>query len=84
MFKLYLSELNQRGADLRQRIVGARAWDEDRRALLLEAGSPDWFTLDGFQAAVRDLREEKKDQPKAQEILDQLESWVDETGIARL
>ncbi|NIN37314.1 MAG: hypothetical protein GTO67_00885 [Gammaproteobacteria bacterium] len=23
MFKLYLSELNQRGADLRQRIVGA-------------------------------------------------------------
>ena len=62
----------------------ARAWDEDRRARLLEAGSPDWFTLDGFQAAVRDLREEKKDQPKAQEILDQLESWVDETGIARL
>ena len=62
----------------------ARAWDADRRARLVEGGNTAWFTLDAFREAVRGLRAEKKDQPKALEILDQLESWVDETGIARL
>ncbi|HET6592916.1 MAG TPA: exodeoxyribonuclease I [Xanthomonadales bacterium] len=61
-----------------------RAWDEDRRARLVAAAGSAWFTLGAFREAVRDLREEKMDEPGALEILDQLEAWVDETGISRL
>jgi exodeoxyribonuclease-1 len=61
-----------------------RAWDEDRRTRLVEAAGSAWFALGAFREAVRDLRKEKMDEPGALEILDQLESWVDQTGISRL
>ena len=60
------------------------AWDRDRKARLLETSDPAYFTLSNFKAAVRELRELKKDEPRAIRILDQLDAWVIETGISDL
>jgi len=62
----------------------ARTWDQDRKARLVETTDPDYFTLNDFQIAQRELRELKKDQPEALRILDQLDAWVIESGIAGL
>ncbi|MFC1689430.1 exodeoxyribonuclease I [Pseudomonadota bacterium] len=61
-----------------------RAWDEDRRIRLIETEDPDYFTLPGFRNAVRELREMKKEEPESLEILDKLEAWVIDCGIAGL
>jgi exodeoxyribonuclease-1 len=62
----------------------ALAWDQDRKARLLETTDPAYFTLSNFQEAVRELRELKKDEPRAIGILDQLDAWAIETGISGL
>lgn len=59
-------------------------WDKDRRARLVTAGDPGYFTLESFKAAVGELRESRADDLKAQEILDKLEAWVLEKGLQDL
>jgi exodeoxyribonuclease-1 len=60
------------------------AWDKDRRARLVETRDPAYFTLEDFHHAMRDLRGDNKDDPAALEILDKLDAWVLETGLAGL
>jgi exodeoxyribonuclease-1 len=62
----------------------ARAWDRDRRARLTEAGDRDHFTLEDFRQTMQELREEQNADPEALDILDQLDAWVLETGMADL
>lgn len=62
----------------------SQAWDKDRRIRLKEINDPDYFTLSDFQNAVRELREQKKEEPDGQRILDKLEAWVIESGISGL
>jgi exodeoxyribonuclease-1 len=61
-----------------------RMWDRDRKARLVETEDPAYFTLSDFKVAIRELREQKKDDPEALRILDQLDSWVIESGISAL
>jgi exodeoxyribonuclease-1 len=67
--------LNQKEQDI---------WDKDRRTRLVETQDPDYFTFDQFRNVVRELREEKKAEPGALEILDRLDAWVLEIGLTRL
>ena len=60
----------------------ARHWDRDRRARLIDSADSDFFTLGNFRQVMRDAREEKRDDPKAQRILDQLDAWVREIGMS--
>ena len=60
------------------------AWDKDRRARLVETRDPAYFTLEDFHHAMQDLRADKKDEPAALKILDKLDAWVVETGLAGL
>jgi exodeoxyribonuclease-1 len=62
----------------------AQAWDRDRRARLIEADDRDHFTLEDFRRAMQELREEENADPEALDILDQLDAWVLETGMADL
>jgi exodeoxyribonuclease-1 len=62
----------------------ARAWDKDRKARLIETSDPAYFTLNDFRIAMRELREQKKGDPEAMRILDQLDAWVIESGITGL
>ena len=61
-----------------------RLWDKDRKARLADTEDPAYFTLSDFKAATRELREQKQNEPQALEILDQLDSWVIESGISAL
>jgi exodeoxyribonuclease-1 len=61
-----------------------QAWDRDRRARLIEAGDRDHFTLGDFRRVMQELREEKNADPDALDILDKLDAWVLETGVADL
>lgn len=61
-----------------------RAWDSYRKARLVETEDPAYFTLRDYRQAVTALREERKDDPIALEILDKLDSWVRETGLEAL
>jgi len=61
-----------------------RVWDRDRRARLLDAAASGYFTLEDFHNAMAAQREENKDRPEAQRILDQLDAWVLETGLSDL
>jgi exodeoxyribonuclease-1 len=67
--------LNQKEQDI---------WDKDRRTRLVETEDPDYFTFDQFRNVMRELREEKKAEPGALEILDRLDAWVLEIGLTRL
>jgi exodeoxyribonuclease I len=60
------------------------AWDRDRRSRLVDNADPAYFTLADFRQVVAQLRETKADEPPAMRILDRLEAWVIETGIAEL
>jgi exodeoxyribonuclease I len=60
------------------------AWDRDRRTRLVDNTDPAYFTLADFRQVVAELREARADQPSAMRILDRLEAWVIETGIAEL
>jgi exodeoxyribonuclease-1 len=62
----------------------ARAWDQDRKTRLVDTTDPAYFTLNDFRIAMRELREQKKSEPQALRILDQLDAWVIETGITEL
>jgi exodeoxyribonuclease-1 len=62
----------------------ARVWDRDRRARLVDGAEPDYFALGDFRRVMQELRDQEMDDPKALEILDQLDAWVLETGIADL
>ena len=61
-----------------------RSWDQDRRARLIDSEDSTLFTLKGFRQAMQELREQKKDDVEAMNILDQLDSWVRENGMAQL
>jgi exodeoxyribonuclease-1 len=62
----------------------AQAWDRDRRGRLIEAGDRNRFTLEDFRQEIQALRAEKSGNPEALDILDQLDAWVLETGMADL
>ena len=62
----------------------ARAWDKDRKARLVTTSDPDYFSLSDFRNSMTELRHLKKDQPEALRILDQLDAWVLNCGIADL
>jgi exodeoxyribonuclease-1 len=59
-------------------------WDQDRRSRLVETTDPDYFTLEAFRVVMAELRDQRKDEPGAQRILDQLDAWVIESGISSL
>ena len=65
-------------------IEESRLWDRDRRKRLIETGDPAYFTLNAYRQAMAELRETRKDDTKALEILDKLDAWVIESGIAEL
>ena len=60
------------------------AWDKDRRIRLKEIEDPDYFTFKDFTQVVRELREQKKNEPECLRILDQLEAWAIDSGISGL
>lgn len=62
----------------------SRIWDKDRRSRLVATEDPDYFTVADFRAAMSELREARKNDSKAQNILDQLDAWLLESGIADL
>jgi exodeoxyribonuclease-1 len=62
----------------------ARVWDRDRRARLRGPADSEYFRLDDFRRTMEEQREQKKDDPEAMRILDQLDAWVLETGIEDL
>jgi exodeoxyribonuclease-1 len=62
----------------------ARAWDQDRRARLVDSEDSALLSLKGFRKAMQELREQKKDDVEALNTLDQLDSWVREIGVADL
>jgi len=61
-----------------------QAWNTDRRARLVDNDDPGSFKLADFQRSIRELRMVKEHDPGALEILDQLDTWVHETGLAVL
>ncbi|MGK2924662.1 MAG: exodeoxyribonuclease I [Lysobacterales bacterium] len=60
------------------------AWDRDRRARLVDTSDPAYFTLADFRQVISELREARAAEPSALRILDRLEAWVIETGMADL
>jgi len=62
----------------------AEVWNRDRRRRLIEPAEPEFLSLAQHQAALEALREQRRDDPRAQKILDRLEAWVAETGLAEL
>lgn len=61
-----------------------QAWDRDRQARLVDNTDPACFTLAEFRRVVEELRVAKQGEPTALRILDRLEAWVMETGLADL
>jgi exodeoxyribonuclease-1 len=61
----------------------AQTWDRDRRRRLVDSTDPGYFTVRDFQAALSESRASRVDDSAALRLLDQLESWVVETGLAR-
>jgi exodeoxyribonuclease-1 len=61
-----------------------RLWEKDRKARLVETNDPSYFTLASFRQAMTEAREQNRDDPKAQEILDQLDAWNLEIGLDEL
>jgi exodeoxyribonuclease-1 len=62
----------------------ARIWEKDRRMRLVETSDPAYFTMSEFRAAMSEAREQREDEPAAQELLDQLDSWVHELALDTL
>ena len=61
-----------------------RIWDKDRRTRLVETEDPDYFTLPRYRQAAAQLREERQDEAKSLNILDQLDAWLRQSGIENL
>ena len=59
-------------------------WDRDRRGRLIEATDPAYFGLADFRAALEAARRARSDDRAALELLDRLEAWTLESGIADL
>jgi exodeoxyribonuclease-1 len=59
-------------------------WDRDRRSRLVDTTDPAYFTLANFRQVIAELRETRAAEPSAMRILDRLDAWVIETGIAEL
>jgi exodeoxyribonuclease I len=59
-------------------------WNRDRRARLVEANDPACFGRDAFRAALDAARQAREGDAKALRLLDKLEAWTLETGIAEL
>lgn len=59
----------------------AGLWEQDRKARLVQTSDPSYFTLDTFRRAMAEAREQNREDPKAQEILDQLDAWVLDIGL---
>ena len=62
----------------------AAAWDRDRRARLVDPGDSGFLTLEAFKQAMRELREQRAADAEALRLLDQLDAWANETGLAGL
>ena len=62
----------------------SRLWERDRRSRLVDTTDSAYFTLDNYRQTVSELREARKDEPEALEILDKLDAWVVESGLAGL
>lgn len=60
------------------------AWDRDRRSRLVDTTDPAYFTLADFRQVIAELREARAAEPSAMRILDRVEAWVIEAGIAEL
>jgi exodeoxyribonuclease-1 len=58
-----------------------RLWNQDRKHRLVETEDPAYFTVRDLRESVASLRSERKDDPGALEILDQIESWIAEIGL---
>jgi exodeoxyribonuclease-1 len=61
-----------------------KTWNRDRRARLIDNPGPAYFTVQEFRQVMQGLRREKSGDPGALKILDELDAWVDETGLAEL
>lgn len=61
-----------------------RMWNRDKKARLVENADSAYFTLEDFRLAMNEMRELRKDEPRALEILDKLEAWVIEIGVSDL
>lgn len=59
-------------------------WDRYRRRHLVETADPDIFGLQAFRQALAEHRESSAGDPEALALLDRLESWVMETGLANV
>jgi exodeoxyribonuclease-1 len=59
-------------------------WDMDRMRRLITPADAQQFSFDGFRAVISSYRSTYAGDRRAQRILDQLESWVLETGLERL
>jgi len=59
-------------------------WDRDRRGRLIEATDPAYFGLAEFRTALEAARRVRSDDRAALELLDRLEAWTLESGIADL
>ena len=62
----------------------ARLWQQDRKARLVDTADPSYFTLKDFRLAMAEARDQRSGDPLAQKILDQLDAWVVEIGLADL
>jgi exodeoxyribonuclease-1 len=60
----------------------ARAWEQDRRARLIDGAEPGLFTLAEFRQAMQALRAERRGDAAAQRILDQLDAWALEIRLS--
>ena len=56
-------------------------WDRDRKARMIETDDPSYFTLKDFRLAMAEAREQRRNDPEAQRILDQLDAWVLDIGL---
>jgi exodeoxyribonuclease-1 len=61
-----------------------RHWNRDRRKRLVEATDPDYFTLQDFRKVVEELRTQYVSDTGALRILDQVDAWAIDSGIADL
>jgi exodeoxyribonuclease-1 len=62
----------------------AEMWSQDRKARLVDARDSVHFTLEDFRREISEAREFKKGEAGAQDILDNLEAWVLDTGLENL
>lgn len=60
------------------------AWNRDRRARLVDGSDPAWLTLAEYRQVMARLRAERSGEPAALRILDRLDAWIIEAGLADL